>query len=109
MPRERRSSAAVLSDIRGDCEDRNGCLNDAKDKAHRTWQEKGVFEMTLLELQDALGRAITQIENGTGNIDKAKAIASLAKQMINNADVMLRTDKFVNNKGKRIDKVVGEG
>lgn len=65
--------------------------------------------MTLLELQDALGRAITQIEDGTGNIDKAKAIASLAKQMINNADVMLRTDKFVNNKGKRIDKIVGEG
>lgn len=64
--------------------------------------------MTLLELQDALGRAITSIEDGTGNIDKAKAIASLAKQMINNADVMLRTDKFVNNKGKRIDKVVGE-
>ena len=80
-----------------------------KDKARRTWKEKGVFEMTLLELQDALGRAITQIEDGTGNIDKAKAIASLAKQMINNADVMLRTDKFVNNKGKRIDKVVGEG
>lgn len=64
--------------------------------------------MTLLELQDALGRSITAIEDGTGNIDKAKAIASLAKQMINNADVMLRTDKFVNNKGKRIDKVVGE-
>ena len=84
-------------------------MNDAKDKARRTCQEKGVFEMTLLQLQDALGRAITQIEDGTGNIDKAKAIASLAKQMINNADVMLRTDKFVNNKGKRIDKVVGEG
>ena len=64
--------------------------------------------MTLLELQDALGRSITAIEDGTGSIDKAKAIASLAKQMINNADVMLRTDKFVNNKGKRIDKVVGE-
>ena len=37
--------------------------------------------MTLLELQDALGRAITQIEDGTGNIDKAKAIESIAKQM----------------------------
>ena len=49
MPRKRRSSAAVLSDIRGDCEDRNGCLNDAKDKARRTCQEKGVFEMTLEE------------------------------------------------------------
>lgn len=65
--------------------------------------------MTLLELQDVLGKAIVSIEDGTGNIDKAKAIASLAKQMINNADVILRTDKFVNNKGKRIDKAVGEG
>ena len=64
--------------------------------------------MTLLELQDVLGKAIVSIEDGTGNIDKAKAIASLAKQMINNADVILRTDKFVNNKGKRIDKAVGK-
>jgi hypothetical protein len=64
--------------------------------------------MTLLELQDVLGKAIVSIEDGTGNIDKAKAIASLAKQMINNADVILRTDKFVNNRGKRIDKAVGK-
>ena len=63
--------------------------------------------MTLLELQDVLGKAIVSIEDGTGSIDKAKTIASLAKQMINNADVILRTDKFVNNKGKRIDKAVG--
>lgn len=63
--------------------------------------------MTLLELQDVLGKTIVSIEDGTGSIDKAKAIASLAKQMINNADVILRTDKFVNNKGKRIDKAVG--
>lgn len=64
--------------------------------------------MTLLELQDVLGKTILSIEDGTGNIDKAKAIASLAKQMINNADVILRTDKFVNNRGKRIDKAVGK-
>lgn len=64
--------------------------------------------MTLLELQNVLGKAILSIEDGTGNIDKAKAIASLAKQMINNADVILRTDKFVNNRGKRIDKAVGK-
>ena len=63
--------------------------------------------MTLLELQDVLGKTIVSIEDGTGSIDEAKAIASLAKQMINNADVILRTDKFVNNKGKRIDKAVG--
>ena len=63
--------------------------------------------MTLLELQDMLGKTIVAVDEGTGSIDKAKAIASLAKQMINNADVILRTDKLVNNKGKRIDKAVG--
>ena len=50
--------------------------------------------MTLLELQEVLGEAITNLENGTGDIDKAKAIASLAKQMINNADVVLRAEKM---------------
>ena len=64
--------------------------------------------MTLLELQDLLGETIIALKEGTGDIDKAKAIASLAKQMINNADITLRTDKFVNNKGVRIDKMVGE-
>lgn len=64
--------------------------------------------MTLLELQDILGEAIQGINNGTGDVDKAKATASLAKQMINNADIILRTDKFVNNKGERIDRVVGD-
>lgn len=39
---------------------------------------------------------------------KAKAMASVAKQMINNADVILRTDKVVNNSGRRADRVVGE-
>lgn len=64
--------------------------------------------MKMLELQEALGEQIELMRKGEGDIDKAKAIASLAKQMINNADIILRTDKFVNNKGKRIDKVVGE-
>ena len=64
--------------------------------------------MTLLELQKVLGEEIKAVQEGTADIDKAKAIASLAKQMINNADVVLRTDKFVQNKGKRIDAVVGE-
>lgn len=64
--------------------------------------------MTLLELQEILGEAITNLENGTGDIDKAKAIASLAKQMINNADITLRTDKFVGNKGERIDRMIGK-
>lgn len=64
--------------------------------------------MTLLELQEILGKTIIEIEEGNGNMENAKAIASLAKQMINNADIILRTDKFVGNKGKRIDKVTGD-
>ena len=39
--------------------------------------------MTLLELQEILGEAIVAVKEGTGDIDKAKAVASLAKQMIN--------------------------
>ncbi len=64
--------------------------------------------MTLLELQKILGETIEAVKNGTADTDKAKSIASLAKQMINNADIVLRTDKFVNNKGQRIDNMVGE-
>ena len=64
--------------------------------------------MTLLELQKLLGEEIKAVKEGTADVDKAKAIASLAKQMINNADIVLRTDKFVNNKGQRIDGVVGK-
>lgn len=64
--------------------------------------------MTLLELQKILGETIEAVKNGTADTDKAKSIASLAKQMINNADIVLRTDKFVNNKGQRIDDMVGE-
>ena len=64
--------------------------------------------MTLLELQKILGETIEAVKDGTADTDKAKSIASLAKQMINNADIVLRTDKFVNNKGQRIDNMVGE-
>ena len=70
--------------------------------------------MTLMELQDKLGEQITLItdektpyEAKKKLADVATVVSSLAKQMINNADVILRTDKFVNNKGKRIDKAVG--
>lgn len=64
--------------------------------------------MTLVELQKMLGEEILAVKEGRADIEKAKAIASLAKQMINNADIVLRTDKFVANKGKRIDTMVGE-
>ena len=65
--------------------------------------------MTLMDLQKILGETIDGVKDGTADVDKAKAIASLAKQMVNNADIVLRTDKFVQNKGKRIDVLVGDG
>lgn len=64
--------------------------------------------MTMIELQQVLGDTIEQVKQGTADIEQAKTIASLAKQMINNSDIILRTDKFVRNEGKRIDKVVGD-
>ena len=63
--------------------------------------------MILLELQKILGDEIKAVMDGTADTDKAKAIASLAEQMINNADIVLRTDKFIGNTGERIDEIVG--
>ena len=63
--------------------------------------------MTLLELQKILGNEIRAVMGGTADTDKAKAIASLAEQMINNANIVLRTDKFIGNTGERIDEIVG--
>lgn len=58
--------------------------------------------MTLLELQSILGERIkVAIDTSLSQEDRvkeseiSKAIASLAKQMINNADIVLRTDKLV--------------
>ncbi len=58
--------------------------------------------MTLLELQDILGERIRiatdktlTIEERKRETDISQTISSLAKQMINNADVILRTDKLV--------------
>lgn len=75
--------------------------------------------MTLYELQKILGERIeltskmdmsneeTKKEN-----EKSDMIARLAKQMINNADVVLRTDKLISegklNKESTISKIVGE-
>lgn len=74
--------------------------------------------MTLIELQKILGDRIAihsdlamdseerEKENETSDI-----IARLAKQMINNADVVLRTDKLISERklnGKNaISKIVG--
>ena len=66
--------------------------------------------MTLIELQKILGERIViandlamnneerKIEN-----EKSEVIAKLAKQMINNADIILRADKLITeNKSKNL-------
>lgn len=53
--------------------------------------------MKLLELQDLLGKEIKKLSEGTElsafDIDKANAISSMARQMINNAQVIVRAEK----------------
>lgn len=74
--------------------------------------------MTLIELQKILGERI-EITNDMAmgeeerqkENEKSEIIARLAKQMINNADVILRTDKLRSDgklKDSTISKVVGE-
>lgn len=70
--------------------------------------------MTLIELQNVLGQGIEKIiqtendeEEHKVAMANAEFVAKLAKQMINNADVCLRTDKL-SNRHDRIDKIVGE-
>lgn len=57
--------------------------------------------MTLLELQKILGERIRiacdkslSVEERRTETEISQTIASLAKQMINNADIVLRTDKL---------------
>lgn len=58
--------------------------------------------MTLVELQNKLGEQIelltdkeTPFQAKKALADVAATVSSLAKQMINNADVVLRTEKLV--------------
>ena len=58
--------------------------------------------MTLVELQSVLGERIKiaqskdiPIEEREVETDLSQTIASLAKQMINNADVVLRAEKLI--------------
>lgn len=58
--------------------------------------------MTLIELQKVLGERIKiamdkdmPIEERKKEAEISQTISSLAKQMINNADVVLRADKLV--------------
>lgn len=74
--------------------------------------------MTLLELQKILGERIALTNDMAMGDDERKKeneksdmIARLAKQMINNADVVLRTDKLISenkiSKDSTISKMVG--
>lgn len=58
--------------------------------------------MTLVELQEVLGKQIEDLtderepfENKRRIAENALVISSVAKQMINNADVVLRSVKFM--------------
>lgn len=67
--------------------------------------------MTLLDLQDVLGKEISLLSDRekplkNSDLERAKSISSLAKQMVNNADVVLRADKLCST--KRIDKLLGD-
>lgn len=75
--------------------------------------------MTLYELQKILGERIELTnkmdmsnEEAKKQNEKSDMIARLAKQMINNADVVLRTDKLISegklNKESTVSKMVGE-
>jgi len=68
--------------------------------------------MTLYELQNKLGEQIDLITDKTKPPEERKKLAetamtvsSLAKQMINNADVVLRTEKLI-AEGKLKDSVI---
>lgn len=68
--------------------------------------------MTLIELQDKLGEQIELLSDKSTPHQAKKALAevsqtisSLAKQMINNADVILRTEKLV-AEGKLKDSAI---
>ena len=73
--------------------------------------------MTLLELQEILGQRIKiAVDNTLSTAERmeeaeiSRAVASLAKQMINNADIVLRTDKLTAEgklQNSNIQKMVG--
>lgn len=68
--------------------------------------------MTLVELQNKLGEQIelltdkdTPYAAKKNMAEISQTISSVAKQMINNADVMLRTEKLV-SEGKLVDSSI---
>lgn len=75
--------------------------------------------MTLIELQDILGRRIEIATNNDLTLEErqteteiSQTISSLAKQMINNADIVLRAEKLVYEgklRGSNIEKMISNG
>ena len=67
-------------------------------------------KITLMDLHNILGEEIKTISDrkndlSNSDLERAARIASLAKQMINNADIIIRADKLCNT--QKIDKLVG--
>lgn len=75
--------------------------------------------MTLIELQDILGRRIEIATNNDLTLEErqketeiSQTISSLAKQMVNNADIVLRAEKLVYEgklRGSNIEKMISNG
>lgn len=75
--------------------------------------------MTLIELQNILGRRIEIATNNDLTLEErqketeiSQTISSLAKQMINNADIVLRAEKLVYEgklRGSNIEKMIRHG
>ena len=74
--------------------------------------------MTLIELQNKLGEQIEALTSPESSNEMKKQVAeissvisSLAKQMINNADIVLRRDKMISEgklKNSAITKMIGD-
>ena len=69
--------------------------------------------MTMMEVQAILGNVMNQLMS-EGNDrykkevhERAEFIAKIAKQMVNNADIVLRADKMC-NRNDRINAFIGE-
>lgn len=69
--------------------------------------------MTMMEVQAILGNVMNQLmSEGNDHYKKevherAEFVAKIAKQMVNNADIVLRADKMC-NRNDRINAFIGE-
>lgn len=71
--------------------------------------------MTLIELQNILGEQLKEINEKKyvdasehkRQMERTAAVSSIAKQMINNADIILRMDKLVGEDKLKENSVIG--